>query len=107
MSADLKIGESATAEFFRLRRIATVDAAWHLGFIAAFGLAGIFGVDALGTNLNRAPAKGMALYLLTMCVAGLAGGVIGRVCGHGVATLVERWDLHRHPRHFEGRAGGA
>jgi hypothetical protein len=69
MSGDVKIAESATAELFRLRRI--------------------------------------ALYVLTICVWGLVGGAIGRLCGHGTATLWERWDLHRHPRHFEAGAGGA
>ena len=107
MSGDVRIGESATAELFRLRRIAVVDGAWHLGFVAGFGVAGILTLDVLAINLGRAPAKAMALYVLTICVGGLVGGAIGRLCGHGTATLWERWDLHRHPRHFEAGAGDA
>src|SRR3990172_8664331 len=101
MPSDDSVGESATAELFRLRRNAVVDGAWHLGFIAFFGLAGVLGLDALAINLGRSLGKAMALYILTLCLAGLLGAVIGAGCGHGIATLWGRWDLRHHPRHFE------
>jgi hypothetical protein len=100
-----KVGESATAERFRLQRIAVVDGAWHLGFIIAFGLTGIIALDSLSTNLDRSPARAMALYILLICVAGLIGGVIGAACGHGISIIRERMDLRRNPRHFEADGG--
>jgi len=101
MRVDVTVGESATAELFRLRRGTVVANSWHLGFITAFGLSGILTMNALSTNLGRSPAKAMGLYLLTICVAGLMGGALGAACGHGVAALWERWDLRRNPRRFE------
>ena len=102
---DVKIGESATAERFRLQRIAVVDGGWHLGFITTFGLTGIIALNSLSTNLDRSPARAMALYILMICVAGLVGGMIGAACGHGIATVRERLDLRRNPRHFEADGG--
>ncbi|MCX5756440.1 MAG: hypothetical protein NTX19_10065 [Gemmatimonadetes bacterium] len=104
-STGTAVGESATAELFRLRRIAVVDGAWHLGFITAFGLTGIIALDSLSTNLGRSPGRAMALYILLICVAGLIGGLIGAACGHGIATVRERLDLRRNPRHFEADGG--
>ena len=96
-----KIGESATAELFRLRRVSVVDGAWHLGFILAFGLTGVVTLGSFGDNLDRSPGKAVPLYVSTICVAGLIGGVIGYFCGHGIATLWERWDVRRNPRRYE------
>lgn len=101
MTKRVNPARSATAELFHLRRIGVVDTAWHLGFVVGFGLAGIQALGTLGDGLNHAPARAMLRYIVTICLAGLAMGVVGVGCGHLVATAWERIDLRRHPRRFE------
>ena len=89
---------SPTDELFHLRRIAVVDSFWHGGFVLGFLLSGIVVFGALSDNLGRSPAMGMLLYIIAICVVGLASGIVGAGIGHVVATIWERWDLKHHPR---------
>jgi hypothetical protein len=100
------IGEGATAELFRLRRIDVVDTAWHLGFVLGFGVAGIMTFRMLVGSFDASPARAIAGYIAAMLLAGLAFGLLGTGFGHLVASIWERVDLRRHPRRYEtGQTG--
>lgn len=100
-------GRSATAELFRLRRIGVVDSWWFLGFVVGFALAGVLAFAALAADLGRSPSMAMMRYMITICLAGLAGGIVGAGVGHGLSSVWERWDLKRNPRRYESGSGGA
>jgi hypothetical protein len=86
---------------FRLRRFGIVDAWWALGFAVGFSVAGVLALATLVNDLIWSPAAAMLRYIVTICVAGLAGSMVGAWVGHGVATIWERLDLRRHQRSYE------
>jgi hypothetical protein len=95
------VGASATAETFRLRRISIVDTWWYLGFITAFALSGILAFGAITDGTAPSATYAIVRYIVTICLWGLVGGVIGVGAGHGIATWLERRDLRRNPRRYE------
>jgi hypothetical protein len=107
MSTDETIGASATKELFRFRRIDVVDAAWHLGFVLGFGLAGIVAFRVLVASFDAAPGKAIVAYIVAMFLAGVVCGLLGTAFGHLIASVWERVDLRRHPRRYESGHGGA
>jgi hypothetical protein len=104
---------SATNELFLERRHGVVDACWHIGFVAGFALTGVIEATGLGGNIAAgilgnvagSAARAVFVYITTMCVAGLITGAIGYAVGHVIATLWERRDLRRNPRHYEAAPG--
>jgi len=92
---------SPTAELFRLRRHALVDALWHVGFVIAFALGGIPAFKVFLEPGGRSLTHTLGLYIAALFAAGLAGGVIGVAIGHVCASIWERLDLRLHPRSYD------
>jgi hypothetical protein len=99
---DVTSPRTPTAELHRLRRGAVVEAAWFLGFVIGFGLAGMLGVGILWEGLLLAdPATAMLRYVAKLFVWGLGGGLVGAIVGQVVAAVWKRIDLRRNPRRYE------
>jgi hypothetical protein len=92
---------SARNEALRLRRDETVDRAWYLGFVIAFGLAGIIAFKRLADNFSDAPGKSIAIYVATILIAGLVGGLSGIWVGNRVSDRADRRDVARGPSAYE------
>jgi hypothetical protein len=92
-----------TAELFRGRRHALVDAAWHVGFVLTFAAAGIPAFRVFLEPGSRSLAGSFSVYVALLFAAGLVGGIVGAAIGHVCASIWERIDLQRHPRSYEDR----
>ncbi len=101
MPIDVSGEGRATAELFRLRRNSVVDTCGFLGFVSAFGIAGIYGFRQLYIDVAFETDMAMFRYIATMLVSGAVGGLLGMGCGQLIASAWERFDLRRNPRRYE------